>query len=146
MSEGIIEVEVDRFARFNRGGVYYAFVNVPVNMLSIEVPGDAHEKGKVIIEPTEYAEDGTLIKEEVSRQKTMAEFMLAQIHSLDGTEVIAPLSAMDRPTLRERKTTRSDLEQWEGFVSSYGLTVDKWLTIDQRNDLLNSKKYKVVDD
>ena len=129
------EVEPDIFARFIKNGAYYAWVEVPVQMLNVVVPEGVD--GSQIF-GDEMDADGNRV---YLRQKVVGEFILGTHVSLDQNYVIAPLSWMERPTLRTKKTPRYGMENWKTFLSTYGLAVDNWLDMDQFKVLVGSERY-----
>ena len=130
------EVEPDIFARFVKNGAYYAWVEVPVQMLNVVVPEGVD--GSQIFGDEMDAEGNRVYL----RQKVVGEFILGTRVSLDQQYVIAPLSWMERPILRTKKTPRWEMENWKAFLAAYSLSVDRWLDIEQYKLLLNTNRYK----
>ena len=46
------------------------------------------------------------------------------------------------PTYRVPKFTYDDLQDWETWLDTKGYTIDTWLTIEERNTLLDSADYE----
>lgn len=118
-----------------RNNNLYAFIEAPVELLNIEVPVGA--KWSSVI--TGYDENG----EPITRQKTMSEFLLHKIYSLDGTKVLVLLSAMQSPVYRIRGVNESDLNDWDLYLTPYNLNYASgaWMTIDEYKVKLNSIEY-----
>ena len=118
----------DKFLHTN--GVPYAFLELPVAMLEQQMPDYAN-----------WAVEATDEEGVPTEIKTLGEYTLSKIFSIDGTKVIIALAAMEAETYRTPALTYDDLQDWEDWFDLLGYTIDSWLTIDQRNTLLNSEEY-----
>ena len=111
----------DKFLHTN--GVPYAFLEVPVAFLDELIPEGANWSTK---------EDG---------QKTVGEYSIGKIYSINNSKVIISLAAMQAETYRTPALTYNDLQDWETWLDTKGYTIDNWLTIAERATLLNSEVY-----
>ena len=111
----------DKFLHSN--GVLYAFLEVPASFLNELIPEGANWSAK---------EDG---------QKNVGEYSIGKIYSTDNSKVIISLAAMEAQTYRTPAITYDDLQDWEDWLGLHGYTIDDWLTIKERNILLNSEVY-----
>lgn len=125
-------VRQDRFDRFRRSnGGYYAWVEVPTNLLAVTVPSGAHPGGQI------YDESGT----NVVRQKTMAEFLMPPIYAVNTNLCIVQQAHMESPTLRAKRPTRTDLLLYEQFYYPHGLAVSNWLDAAEFRTLKSAPRY-----
>lgn len=115
--------DFSRFINPNNGALY-AFVEAPGAMLQTLVPVGATWGTK---------EDGT--------QKTVGEFVLHKVFSLDGSKVLVLLAAMEAPAYRTEGVNERDLAEWAQFMPLYGFPVDAWLDLSQYSDRINSQEY-----
>ena len=118
----------DKFLHSN--GVPYAFLELPVAVLEQQMPDYANWA----VEATDEEGNPTEIK-------TLSEYTLSKTFSIDKTKVVIALAAMQAETYRTPALTYNDLEDWEGWFDLLGYTIDNWLTIEERNTLLNSEVY-----
>ena len=129
LDEEVVEPhKYDKFLHTN--GVAYAFLEVPVAFLDQQMPdysnwavAEEDEEGN----PTEY--------------KTLGEYTIGQIPSIDGTTVVITLAAMEAQTYRTPAITYDDLQDWEDWLGLHEYTLDDWLTIEERNTLLATEAY-----
>ncbi len=131
--EVIIPHRYDKFLHTN--GVPYAFLELPVAMLEQQMPDYANWA----VEATD--EDGN-----PTEIKTLGEYTLSKIFSIDGTKVIIALAAMEAETYRTPALTYDDLQDWETWLDTKGYTIDSWLTIAERATLLASEAYGLGDE
>ena len=103
----------------------YAYLEVPIAFLSEELPTDATWSIK---------EDET--------QKNIEEYAIWIKKSNDESKAIICLMATVNPTYRVPKFTYDDLQDWETWLDTKGYTIDTWLTIEERNTLLDSEDYE----
>ena len=113
----------DKFLHSNN--VPYAYIEVPIAFLSEELPTDATWS----------------IKEDES-QKIIEEYAIWIKKSNDESKAIICLMATVNPTYRVPKFTYDDLQDWETWLDTKGYTIDTWLTIEERNTLLDSEDYE----
>jgi len=111
----------DKFQHSN--GVPYAYLEVPIAFLNEEIPEGANWSAK---------EDG---------QKTVGEYTLRKFISLDNTKAVIALAAMEAPTYRTPSLTYDDLQDWETWLATKNYNINQFLTISQRNSLLESAAY-----
>jgi len=131
MLDDLAELEPHKYDKFlHSNGVGYAFLELPVAVLEQQMPDYANwavaeedEEGN----PTEY--------------KTLGEYTIGQVPSIDGTTVVITLAAMEAKTYRTPAITYDDLQDWEDWLGLHGYTIDNWLTIEERNTLLKSEVY-----
>lgn len=132
-----IEVEVSEYAKFinPRNGVHYAFLEMPIENLQTLVPKGAKWGSKNEV----YDDEGELISYD---QKNVEEFIMQRRDSLDGTKTVINLAAKERPTLRQKGVTQSDLEDWNAYAEAvWGLGIDHWMTIPEFQALITSEEY-----
>ena len=129
-------VEPHKYDKFlHTNGVPYAFLELPVAMLEQQMPDYANWA----VEETD--EEG--VPTEI---KTLGEYTLSKIFSIDGTKVIIALAAMEAETYRTPALTYDDLQDWETWLDTKGYTIDNWLTIAERATLLASEAYGLGDE
>lgn len=105
-------------------GDYYFGVVAPVEMLGIRVPSGA-KWGTVIDEHAVYDDDGGLIKEAVTRQKTMDEFLMTKW--VADPYVLARLCAMQSPVKRLPRMTPEDVADWIIPMNAVGIPPSGWI-------------------
>lgn len=126
MSDSLVDIEVTphKYESFRHtNGVPYVYLEVPVAFLNEEIPEDANWSAK---------EDG---------QKTVGEYSIYQQVSLDGSKVVIALCAMEAPTYRQPILTYDDIQDWETWLNTKGYTIENFLTLTERNTLLESAAY-----
>ena len=123
--EDIVSVphKYDKFVHSN--GMPYAYLEVPIAFLSEELPTDATWS----------------IKEDES-QKNIEEYAIWIKKSNDETKAIIGLMATVNPTYRVPKFTYNDLQDWETWLDTKGYSIDNFLTLEERNTLLDSEDYE----
>ena len=119
----------DKFVHVN--GVPYAYLEVPIAFLSEELPTGANWSA------SERDDDGVSTK-----QKTIEEYSIWITKSNDETKAIIGLSATVAPTYRISILTYDDLQDWETWLDTKGHTIDTWLTVSERNTLLETEDYE----
>ena len=119
----------DKFVHSN--GMPYAYLEIPIAFLSEELPTDATWSA------SEVDDDGNSTK-----QKTIEEYAIWIKKSNDETKAIIGLMATVAPTYRVSKFTKDDLQDWETWLDTKEHTIDTWLTIEERNTLLDSEDYE----
>ena len=62
--------------------------------------------------------------------------------SNDETKAIIGLMATVNPTYRVPKFTYNDLQDWETWLDTKGYSIDNFLTLEERNTLLDSEDYE----
>ena len=122
------EHKYDKFVHSN--GMPYAYLEVPIAFLSEELPTDATWSA------SEVDDDGNSTK-----QKTIEEYAIWIKKSNDETKAIIGLMATVAPTYRVPKFTKDDLQDWETWLDTKEHTIDTWLTIEERNVLLETEDY-----
>ena len=127
MSEEYVPHKYENFTYAKR--VAYAYLEVPVSFLSQVMPTDADEAS--IID-----EDGNIVS-----TRTLNEYTLSKIYSLDNTKVIITLGASDLDGSRRRSVNFDDLQDWETWLDTKGYTIDKWLTVAEKDALVNTSVY-----
>jgi hypothetical protein len=131
--EPVIPHKYDKFLYTN--GVAYAFLEVPVAFLDQQMPDYANWAVE------EVDEEGNPIE-----IKTLGEYTIGQVLSIDGTKVVITLAAMQAATYRTPAITYDDMQDWEDWLGLHGYTIDDWLTIADRNTLLASEAYGLGDE
>jgi hypothetical protein len=123
--EDIVAVphKYDKFVHSN--GMPYAYLEVPIEFLSEELPIDATWSAK-----------------EDELQKTIEEYAIWIQKSNDETKAVIGLMATVNPTYRIPKFTKDDLQDWETWLDTKGYSIDNFLTIEERNTLLESNDYE----
>ena len=123
--EDIVAVphKYDKFLN-KENGVFYAFLEVPIQFLSEELPTDA-----------------TWSMKEDEAQKTIEEYVISIQKSNDETKAVIGLMATVNPTYRIPKFTKDDLQDWETWLNTKGYSIDNFLTIEERNTLLETEDY-----
>jgi hypothetical protein len=109
---------------------YYAFVEAPIEWLQVEIP-----KG---------AKWGTVqVDEKTTRQKTIDEFVIFKVPSLDGQRVIVRLGAMECPIMRTEPVNEQDLMEWDYFLKSHKLSYGDgaWMDFGEATEKFNSADY-----
>jgi|TARA_R100000458_G_C8175437_1_gene174388 hypothetical protein len=120
----VVPHKYDKF--FNKeNGVVYAFLEVPTTFLSEELPTDA-----------------TWSTKEDESQKTIEEYVISIQKSNDETKSIIGLMGTIAPTYRVRMFGKNDLQDWETWLNTKGYSIDNFLTIEERNILLESDDYE----
>ena len=117
------EHKYDKFVHSN--GMPYAYLEVPIAFLAEELPTDATWS----------------IKEDES-QKTIEEYAIWIEKSNDETKAIICLMATVAPTYRVSKFTYNDLQDWETWLDTKGYSIDNFLTLEERNTLLETEDYE----
>ena len=115
----------DEFLHTN--GVPYAYLEVPVAFLDETIPEGANWSNK-----------GT---EDEPEQKNVGEYTLGKIYSIDNSNVIISLAAMQAERYRTPALTYNDLQDWETWLDTKGYTINNWLTIAERATLLATEAY-----
>lgn len=131
MLDDLAELEPHKYDKFlHTNGVAYAFLEVPVAFLDQQMPDYANWAVE------EVDEEGNPIE-----IKTLGEYTIGQVLSIDETKVVITLAAMQAPTYRTPAITYDDMQDWEDWLGLHGYTIDDWLTIADRNTLLASEAY-----
>lgn len=120
----------------------YAFLEVPAEFLKTVVPEGA-KWGTFVVSPAEYDSKGNEITSATTRQKTLDEFLLHKVYSIDGATALILLAAMERPTMRTNGVNQQDLIEWDYYLQDHGLHYASglWMTIDQYKIRLRSPDY-----
>ena len=119
-------MSVNKYDKFlHSNDVPYAYLEVPIAFLSEELPTNATWSAK---------EDET--------QKTIEEYVIWIKKSNDETKAVIGLMATVNPTYRVPKFTKDDLQDWETWLDTKGYSIDNFLTIEERNALLESDDYE----
>ena len=128
--EDIVAVphKYDKFVHTN--GIPYAHLEVPIAFLSEELPIEATWSAKTV------DDDGVS-----TSQKTIEEYSISIRKSIDETKAIICLAATVAPTYRVPILTYDDLQDWETWLDTKGHTIDSWLTVSERNTLLETEAY-----
>ena len=116
------EHKYDKFTSFSR--MPYAYIEVPIAFLSEALPTDADWSNKT---------DGS--------QKTIEEYSIWVYKSLDETKAIICLGGTIQSTYRVRKINYDDLQDWETWLNTKGYPINTWLTLQERNELLETADY-----
>lgn len=136
MLDDLAELEPHKYDKFRHtNGVAYAFLEVPVAFLDQQMPDYANWAVE------EVDEEGRPIE-----IKTLGEYTIGQVLSIDGTKVVITLAAMQAATYRTPAITYDDMQDWEDWLGLHGYTIDDWLTITERNVLLASEAYGLGDE
>ena len=136
MLDDLAELEPHKYDKFRHtNGVAYAFLEVPVDFLNQQMPDYANWAVE------EVDEEGNPIE-----IKTLGEYTIGQVLSIDGTKVVITLAAMQATTYRTPAITYDDMQDWEDWLGLHGYTIDDWLTIAERNTLLASEAYGLGDE
>ena len=114
-------VEVGRYDRFRHSnGAYYAFVHLQgLSKLDTPIPEGVKWSKR---------EDGT--------QKTLNEFVGGIIQLDDDRSFIMPLCAIERPTIRQHKVNKDDLDEWIYFMKAVWDVEPELLTSEEMSELL----------
>jgi len=123
--EVIVPHKYDDFRYSNGSG--YAYLEVPVAFLDEALPLDANWA-------TTNEDEETLVV------KTLGEYVLYSRLSKDGTKAIIRLAG-SKGTTRPSAVTYDDLQDWETWLDTKSYPIDNWLTISERNALLESEAY-----
>jgi alpha-amylase/alpha-mannosidase (GH57 family) len=119
--------EEHKYTKFvHSNGIAYAYLEVPIEFLSEELPTDATWSTK---------EDET--------QKTIEEYVIWLQKSNDETKAIICLMATENTRYRVPIFTYNDLQDWETWLNTKSFTIDDFLTIEERNTLMESEVYSV---
>tara|TARA_Y100000004_G_scaffold52108_1_gene57769 strand:- start:1473 stop:1877 length:405 start_codon:yes stop_codon:yes gene_type:complete len=129
--EDIVAVphKYDKFVHNN--GMPYAYLEVPITFLSEELPTDATWSA------SEVDDNGNSTK-----QKTIEEYVIWKQKSNDETKAVIGLMGTIAPTYRVRMFGKNDLQDWETWLDTKGYSIDNFLTIEERNTLLESEDYE----
>ena len=129
--EDIVSVphKYDKFVHSN--GMPYAYLEVPIAFLAEELPTDATWSAN------EVDDNGNSTK-----QKTIEEYAIWIKKSNDETKAIIGLMATVAPTYRVSKFTKDDLQDWETWLDTKEYSIDNFLTLEERNTLLDSEDYE----
>ena len=73
--------------------------------------------------------------------RTLDEYTLGKVYSLDNTKVIITLGASDMSNSRRRSVNFDDLQDWETWLDTKGYTIDKWLTVAEKTTLVGTSDY-----
>jgi len=122
-NEEFVPHKYDKFVHSN--GMPYAYLEVPIAFLSEELPTDA-----------------TWSTKENGSQKTIEEYAIWIKKSNDETKAIVCLMATFDATYRVSKFTKDDLQDWETWLDTKEYSIDNFLTLEERNTLLDSKDYE----
>ena len=109
--------------------VSYAYLEVPVSFLTQVMPTDADEASI------------TDFNGNITSTRTLDEYTLGKIYSLDNTKVIITLGASDLSGSRRRSVNFDDLQDWETWLNTKGYAIDKWLTVAEKDALVNTSVY-----
>ena len=124
------EHKYNKFLNYSNG-MPYAYLEVPIAFLSEELPTDATWSA------SEVDDDGNSTK-----QKTIEEYAIWIKKSNDETKAIIGLMATFDTTYRIPRFTYNDLQDWETWLDTKGYSIDNFLTIEERNTLLESDDYE----
>ena len=129
--EDIVSVphKYDKFVHSN--GMPYAYLEVPIAFLDEQLPTDATWSA------SEVDDNGNSTK-----HKTIEEYAIWIKKSNDETKAIIGLMATVNPTYRVPKFTYNDLQDWETWLDTKGYSIDNFLTLEERNTLLDSEDYE----
>jgi hypothetical protein len=129
--EDIVSVphKYDKFVHSN--GMPYAYLEVPIAFLTEELPTNATWSA------SEVDDNGNSTK-----QKTIEEYAIWIKKSNDESKAIICLMATVNPTYRVSKFTYNDLQDWETWLDTKGYSIDNFLTLEERNVLLESDDYE----
>tara|TARA_A100001011_G_scaffold400249_1_gene513528 strand:+ start:4434 stop:4817 length:384 start_codon:yes stop_codon:yes gene_type:complete len=109
--------------------VSYAYLEVPVSFLTQVMPTDADDASI-------YDIGGNVVS-----TRTLDEYTLGKVYSLDNTKVIITLGASDMSNSRRRSVNFDDLQDWETWLDTKGYTIDKWLTVAEKTTLVGTSDY-----
>ena len=131
----VVPHKYDKFVHSN--GIPYAYLEVPVAFLSEELPTEADYSAKEWSVPTDIDEEQTPVS-----QKTIEEYVIWKQKSTDETKAIICLMATLESSYRVPIFTYNDLQDWETWLNTKGYSIDNFLTIEERNTLLESDDYE----
>ena len=125
MSSSVDDVIIHKYDKFEHphNRMPYAFLEVPIAFLDEELPEEANWSAK---------EDG---------QKTVGEYCLSIIKSLDETKAVIRLTASIEERFRKIRFSIDDLQDWETWLNTKSYTINNFLTISERNTLLKTSDY-----
>lgn len=103
----------------HNNGAYYAWVLTSPYMLAVDAPHD---------DPDCLDEEGN--------HKELHEFLLS--YELVGEDMLISLCKKQGDT-RKTKVTEDDLEQWDNFMQMNGIEVSEWLTIADKQQLMETE-------
>ena len=118
------EHKYNKFLNYSNG-MPYAYLEVPIAFLSEELPTDA-----------------TWSTKEDESQKTIEEYAIWIKKSNDETKAIIGLMATFDTTYRIPRFTYNDLQDWETWLNTKGYSMDNFLTLEERNTLLETEDYE----
>ena len=131
-------MSVNKYDKFlHSNGMPYAYLEIPIAFLSEELPTEADYSVKEWSVPTDVDEEQTPVS-----QKTIEEYVIWKQKSTDETKAIICLMATLESNYRVSKFTYNDLQDWETWLDTKGYSIDNFLTIEERNALLESDDYE----
>lgn len=112
-----IEITPSPYQKFQHSnGAYYAWVLTSPYILAVDAPHD---------DPGGYDDEGNHIE--------LHQFVLT--HELIGDDILISLCKKQGDT-RKTKVTEDDMEQWDNFLQMNGIEKDEWLTIADKQQLM----------
>lgn len=114
----------DKYLHTN--GAYYAFVDCPETLLDTLIPEEAKWSDVPTGEVTEDDEGNTT---NVTRQKTVREFVIRTFPSQTEGNVVFALAAMEADCYRRKSVTAEDLAEWDMYLAASGHDETKWMTL-----------------
>ena len=91
---------------------YYAFLEVPVSFLNEEIDGN-----------------------------TLLDTIFIPTYSLNNSKAIIRLTKRDGDYYINTPQLENTLDDWNTWLTSKGYSINDWLTLSERNTLLQSKAY-----
>ena len=111
---------------------HYRFIEKPIEWLDEPAPVDCDWSYKDVV----YDEDG---KRTDGTLKTIGEFLLHYVTSVDGTTILARLAAKEAPNYRTRSVGADDLSEWYSFLQ---ITEADTMDVNEYWALLETEEYK----
>lgn len=129
------EVAPPKYTKFYHNGQLTAFIEQPAELLDTVIPEGVKWGTKDII----YDVDGDVVS---SEQKTVDEFVIWKVYSIDRSKCIIMLAAMEAPTLRQHGVTKSDLDDWDYYLTNMcGIPFSSWMNVDEMRARIASDEY-----
>jgi len=100
------------FSNFLHNNRYYAFLEVPVSLLDEEIDGSS-----------------------------LLDTIFIPTYSLNNSKVIIRLTKRDGDYYINTPQLEDSLNDWNTWLTDKGYSVSNWLTLTERNALLQNKKY-----
>lgn len=132
-------VRIDRYDKYrHHNGAYYAYMVRPIGDLDTSIPLGIRWG----VLSGVFDADGEVLSK---TPKTVSEFVIDVINLGNGF-VIIPACALARPSIRQPKVTKDDLDDWVYFGINLWEDPMILLTSAERNEYLHQHGYQIVID